>query len=414
MADRRGSLIAATFIALAAGLTLGGYELVRSPIQTLYKAEFGKDNLPMVMAGLPLAVGVVLYVYARILSWLGARKTLLVTTVGSAIIIAICQLLYTRLGVRGAIAVLYLFGSAYVALLIEQYWSFLNSTLTEKDARAVNGPICGVASLGSIAAGVIGSGLTARLGTAGMLLLAAGVTLPAALLSELAYRKGGEPKDQAASAPKEKGHLALAEFKAHPVLPLVFALVVATQVVAAFLSLALQGVMQDTIPNVDQQTAYSFAFYAKLNTVAAILQFAVAPLIMRFTSPGLVHVLIPCVHIVALAAFLREPTLATVAFAYLVFKALDYSVFRVAKEVLYMPLPFDARYRAKEVIDVFGYRFSKGVTAGVVTLLQNAGLRFVETSYGLAALVASAVWALIALPLRRHYERPDADERSRT
>ena len=45
--------------------------------------------------------------------------------------------------------------------------------------------------------------------------------------------------------------------------------------------------------------------------------------------------------------------------AFALFKTIDYSTFRAAKEILYIPLSFDARYRAKEVIDVFGYRFGK-------------------------------------------------------
>ena len=52
------------------------------------------------------------------------------------------------------------------------------------------------------------------------------------------------------------------------------------------------------------------------------------------------------------------------------FKALDYSVFKAAKEILYIPLPFAARYRAKEVVDVFGYRLSKG---GVSLLIEFVG-----------------------------------------
>ena len=44
------------------------------------------------------------------------------------------------------------------------------------------------------------------------------------------------------------------------------------------------------------------------------------------------------------------------ALAFFLFKAFDYSIFRAAKEVLYVPLSFDERYRAKEIIDVLGYR----------------------------------------------------------
>jgi AAA family ATP:ADP antiporter len=93
----------------------------------------------------------------------------------------------------------------------------------------------------------------------------------------------------------------------------------------------------------------------------------------------------------------------------MVFKGLDYSVFRAAKEILYIPLSFDARYRAKEVIDVFGYRFSKGGSALLVVLGQKAGV-VLESGYAVIALAAAAAWLLLAVPLGTFYRRETREE----
>ena len=125
---------------------------------------------------------------------------------------------------------------------------------------------------------------------------------------------------------------------------------------------------------------------------------------MLFRS-GVVHVLIPLVHVVTCSYYLKNPTLGSMSVAYAAFKSIDYSIFRAAKEVLYIPLPFAARYRAKEVIDVFGYRFSKGAASGAVTALQETGVVFSEGLYAAIALAASVVWMGLAIPLGRHYRR---------
>ena len=66
-------------------------------------------------------------------------------------------------------------------------------------------------------------------------------------------------------------------------------------------------------------------------------------------------------HVSQLPLPVAEPDAsASAGLAYMAFKVIDYSVFRAAKELLYIPLSFDRRYRAKELIDVFGYRFGKG------------------------------------------------------
>ena len=407
--SNRRAFVAAISIGLAAAFILAGYEFLRSPVSTLYKSVYGKQSLPLVMAGLPLAVAAVLYGYARVLSWIGPRRTLWVTTLGSAALIVCCQRLYEA-GFEGALVVLELYGAAYVVLIIEQYWSFLNSTLTVAEARRLNGPICGVASIGSILAGMVGATLTKTFGTSTMVLFAAAATVPAAFVADWAYRRCGEPQPNAATGSIRSGHLALAEFRSHKVLVVLLAVIAVTQVIAALLSLSFQGVLQDAIPDMDAQTAYSFAFYAWLNGAAAIMQFAVAPLLMHYIKPGIVHVLIPVIHAVAILVYLGTPGLTTIAAAYLIFKSIDYSIFRAAKEVLYIPLPFDARFRAKEVIDVFGYRFSKGMTAGGVALLQKSGMAFSESAFAATGLVACLCWAMLAVPLSRFYAKAEQDK----
>ncbi len=404
---RRGSPVFAVFlIAFAAAFILGGYEFLRSPTNTLYMHAYGKENLAVVMAIIPLSVAAVVYVYARLLSWLGPRRTLLITTLGSAGVIALAQLAADR-GFKEGIALLWLFRNAYVVIIIEQYWSFINSTLTSGEAKKFNGPICGIASLGAVAAGALGAHFTKDLGTANMVYIAALATLPAALFSDLAYRKFGEPVDSPGLGKKKGGHLGLGEFNKFPVLMLLLAIIIATQVVAGALTLAWQGVLNDTFPIADEQTAYSYGFYAWLNALAAALQFVVAPVVMNFVTPGVVNIVIPILHVAALSVFLREPSMQSVSLAYMLFKVVDYSVFRASKEALYIPLPFDARYRAKEVIDVFGYRVSKGVTAGCITAMQQAGFVFLETSYAVIALGACGVWALLAVPLALYFGRGD-------
>ncbi len=395
---------AALLIGLAAGFTLAGYEFLRTPTNTLYVAAYGKAGLPMIMALIPLAVFACTYVYGRLLSAVGPRRTLFWTTLGSCALIAALQLAFDA-GFKEAILPLFLFRNAYVVLIIEQYWSYINSTLTQANAKKYNGPICGIASLGSIAAGLVGASVVARLGTNHTALLAVAATVPAAFISDYVYRRFGSPKDEA-TEPRH-GHLALNLFRTEKRLPLLLGMVILTQVIEAVMMLAFQGELSAAYPDVDRQTAYSYGFYAWINGIAAALQFVAAPILMQLVKPGLVNLVIPLIHMVACAAYLKDPSLTTAAIAYAGFKSIDYSLFRAAKEVLYVPLSFEARYRTKEVIDVFGYRFSKGVTSGCITIVQNLGFVVTEVGYGSVALVAALLWAGLTVPLSKFYGERD-------
>ena len=76
----------------------------------------------------------------------------------------------------------------------------------------------------------------------------------------------------------------------------------------------------------------------------------------------------------------------------------DYSLFRASKELIYLPLSFSARYRAKEFIDVFGYRTGKGGSSLVVLGLQKLGIAMMNY-YLMIALAFVLIWLALVIPL---------------
>lgn len=398
-------IIACMMVAISASFVLGGYEFIRTPTNTLFVATYGKEQLPLVTALIPVAVAFVTYLYLRLLTRFGPRRTLLITSAGSALLI-LCGFFAVKSGLEPVLWPLFLLREAYVVLLIEQYWSFLNSTLNEGEARKFNGPICGVASIGSILAGIVGARFAERLGSLNMVALAALVTLPAVWIADKAYRRFGEPRPATkpdSPTPAQSEVFALALFRKEKVLGLLLAVVILAQLISTVLGLGWQGALQAALADTDKQSAYSYAFFAWVNGIAAALQFVLAPLFMQFLGPRIVHLIIPLVHVAACGFYFKEPGLWSLSVAFAAFKCIDYSLFRAAKEVLYVPLPFAARYRAKEIIDVFGYRFSKGASSAIIAALTSAGFVFAEGVYTAIALVAATVWLGLALPLGKSY-----------
>ena len=167
--------------------------------------------------------------------------------------------------------------------------------------------------------------------------------------------------------------------------------------VSTVLGIGFQTEMYLAFPEIDAQTAYAGGFYANMNFYALVFQFLACPLLLWLFSAGSVQIFIPLVHIVMGLIYLLHPSLGTAGMAFMVFKVLDYSIFRASKEVLYIPLSFDARYRVKELIDIFGYRLGKGVISLLVFGLQNVASMRILNPVG--ALVSAGCWAMVALPL---------------
>ena len=387
-------------IALAAVFLLCGYEFIRSASTSLYIDVYGSDRLPYAMVAGTVFTAILLYGYGWVLTLTGPRRTLVFTSLFSSFVMICCYVAIRR-GIGIAAGITYAFREAYIVVIIEQYWSFINSTLKERHAKKVNGPITGVGSLGAIAGGLLVGRLAKSLGTESLLLFSAASLLPAALCSELAYNYGGEP----APSEKERGKksLALSLFVESSYLRRLGLLIILTQIISTVLDLRFFGLIEHAMPIKDTRTAYIGNFYAMLNTSAFVLQFVAAPILLSYISLRFIHPAIPMVHIAAAALLILRPSLFTGGLAYLLFKALDYSVFRAGKEIFYIPLSFDSRYRAKEVIDSFGYRASKGGAAGLTSLARMIFGAIPGSAYPVAALASAIGWLATVRKLVRQY-----------
>ena len=401
---RTGQIVAAAAIAVSAAFLLCGYELVRSVSASLFIGAYGARNLPYVMALGPLATLALIYGYGRLLSVTGPRTAIMATSAFSALVILSC-FAGIRTGSKPATAVLYAFREAYIVLLIEQVWSFINSTVRVNEGSKLNGPVCGIASLGSIAGGLLAQHFAVKFGSANLLLMAAATLAPTGLLAGVAYRAGGEPKPAADEAHGQHGHLGIGTLMRQPVLRRLALLIALTQVVSTLADLQLSLYAEKALPLADLRTQWFGGFYALLNVASAVCQFIVAPVSLAFVPHRLIYLAIPLVHMGMVAAVFAHPGLWTAAACYLVFKVLDYSVFRAVKELLYVPLSFDARYRAKEIIDAFVYRASKGVMAGA---LAAVGRFVVLPMVTFPAVMSAALlgWLAVVTQIARAADRP--------
>lgn len=372
---------------------------MRSVSTSLFIDAYGARNLPLVMAVGPMLTLALLYIYGRLLSVTGPRAAILLTSAFSAAVILGC-FFGIRAGVKSATVVLYGFREAYIVLLVEQIWSFINSTLRVGEGARLNGPVCGIASLGAIAGGLLVRRFAVEVGSVNLLLVAAGSFIPTAGFAIAAYQVAGEPQPAPAEAHGRQGHLGLRTLVHNPLLWRLAVLIALTQVVSTVADLQFNRYVETAFPHKDLRTQWFGGFYAVLNAGSAVCQFIAAPLLLALVPHRLIHLGIPLLHLGMAAGVFAYPGLWTAAGCYLGFKVLDYSLFRAVKELLYIPLSFDARFRAKEVIDAFVYRAAKGATSAGIA---GVGLVVVLPMAVFPVLITAALlgWLMVVLQLMR-------------
>ncbi len=397
----KSKVIFAGLMASAAFFTLLGYELMRSSATVLFKAAYGAERLPWVMACMPVVVLLGVWGYGQLLSRFGPRLTLQICSYASATLMVLGFALL-KLEMIWVTPLLFLLKEFYVVLLIEQYWSYINSELDASSAKKLNGPITGIAGTGGVIGGILVAQLAIPLGTHALVLLAALVLLPSAWIANYAYRRFGEPALTTDEPPKSLGEgIGWESVQRNPKLLSLLFIVIASQVTAAVLDFKFQLILSDAfVGRIDEETAFQGQFWFVLNLVTVLVQFVVTPFLLTWVALRWVHLMMPALHCCTIAWAVIEPTLFSVGLAFFLFKVFDYSVFRGAKELVYLPLGFDARYRAKEFIDVFGYRTSKGGSSLVVTVLQNLGV-LMSSYYLFIARALAGLWSFLVFPLTR-------------
>ena len=406
-------MVAVMIITAAATLALMGYEMVRSAASSVFLAHHAAASLPQALMLVPLAMIALTFAISWLLRRIGPAATYSFTLVGSGLVLALAAVAARR-GLPGGAFLLYVFAQAYIVLIVEQSWAFINSQFTTEDGKRWNGLIIATSTVGSVLGGMLTGMLSERLGSERIVLGAAALTAAAALVGRRAFRRVGRERTTADRQPgRLADYFAWDLLRGDPTLGRLALMVAAAQSMSVLFDIAFHRSLQLAMPLQDPRTAFLGFFWGGVNAVAFVLQLALCPWLLRRLPLRRILAAIPLLYAVAALAGVFLPLLPVLGAAFFLSKTVDYSVFRAAKEVLYIPLPFTARYRAKLTIDALIYRSTKGVTSALLSLATVFVGSLPTRLYPLLAAGFSAFWHRVSRGLPEPPATPPARDGGR-
>ncbi len=350
---------------------LASYAIARPATESLFLDANGATALPRawLMVGLG-SLGVVT-LYNR---WSATTDLVRIFGAASTIsgLILVGILLGMELKLPGMTWWLYLWKDLYIVVLIEVFWSFANSTVPKDRAKWWYGLFCVLGSLGGMA-GNLGVGWLATTTSTEQSLWAVVPLLAIGGAGGIALaRFAGVGTERKAAAPTslKDGFRVLQSSRS---LWLLMGLIATTQVVITLVDYQFSIAIEQFYPDKDTRTAAIGQVYAAIDLAAISLQLSTGP-ILRLVGVPLVLLSIPGILGAAVAGYTLVPRYAAIAAAKVASKAFDYSLFRAAKEILYIPLSHSERTQGKAFVDMMSYRMAKGATSlmlmGLVALGQ--------------------------------------------
>ncbi len=384
------------FAMLSAFAICAEYAITRPASNALFLTLFSSKLYPLVwLATVPLNAFVI-YLYNWLLPKMGPFRFLsifaFVTVLINALSAFFCKEIPSILFFQFA------WKDIYVLLMLKQLWSMIHSTIPSNSAKYLYGSIYGVGTLGAICGSLVPALLATVLGSEALLGLTAPIYAFFLFFYWMALRKSGVPlsdfSKELTHDPKPKEAFSL--IRRTPLLIAILSLVIFMQASVALMEYQFNAHLEIHILEKDLRAAYYGKLMSFVNMASLFFQFLGGLFIIRFLGLKKAHLLVPILLLGSSLLIFVVPSFAMISFAYVFLKGLEFSLFGVMREMLYVPLALDAKFRAKAIIDVFAYRTSKALVALGLIALQVAGTSWLLslTSYASVALFIGWLLAL--------------------
>ncbi len=380
-------------------LVLASYGIARPAIESLFLAHHSSDSLPWVWLTVAFVITGATVLYNRLAAVLPLAslwRKLLATS--GVLLVLLLVALWLR--VPFAAFALYVWKDIYIVFAIELFWSIANLTYPIRRARWIYGVFLVAGSAGSISSELCVGPLAGAVGTEPSLVVVL-------LLLGAALAGGRFLPDAARQSPIDSDKLggkvlsrSLRLLRRSRYLLLLLLLIAVVQIVITLIDFQYNAAMESAFPDLDQRTNVVGKIYASINTVALVLQL-LSGVLLRLAGASAILVAIPVLLGAGVGWFVILPRFLTMAVVKIASKAMDYSLFRAAKELLYIPLPYADKTEGKALIDVLSYRVGKGFASALILWLGLLELSGDAISAAIA--VSLGVWLLLVAMIARRF-----------
>jgi ATP:ADP antiporter, AAA family len=134
-------------------------------------------------------------------------------------------------------------------------------------------------------------------------------------------------------------------------------------------------------------------------TITVLIQVFLTGRLMKWFGVGITLVLMPLLSAVGFAAIGFAPILTVLATFQILRRAAGFALLRPAREVLFTVLRREDKYKAKSLIDTFGYRLGDITGAWSYPLMRWFGLGLVGISW--VAVPLGGIWCVLSIWLGR-------------
>jgi AAA family ATP:ADP antiporter len=354
-------------LSILAFMIMLSYSLSRPTIESLFLDAHSNRQLPIVW--LLVAFGVIgtVSIYNRYVVSCNLLRMLSVCSLISAVLLVVILILRI-LNLPLVHYLMYAWKDIYVVVLVELFYSYANTIYSISKARWLYGLYGAIGAVGGIIGNLGVEFFAEQVGTVTLVWMVPIVLVIIGIACFLfAYWIGNGAVTEDLESRDDRpasfvGAVKLVNKSSY--LLLLVGLIVLAQVVINLVDFEYNTIVYNSYDG-DARTAVMGMVYRWVDIGTITLNLLAGPL-LRLVGVPIILVSIPVLLGAGLTVYMMIPQFATMAVVKVASKCFDYTLFRVGKEMLYIPLKYDEITQGKAVVDILTYRIAKG---GVSVLL---------------------------------------------
>ncbi|NIR43794.1 MAG: cyclic nucleotide-binding domain-containing protein [Gemmatimonadetes bacterium] len=382
-------------------LVITSYYVIKPVRNSLFVERLGADNLPYVYIATAIFVGFIISFYSRYADRIGRQALILGTFAFLASNLVIFWWVL-KAGTLFASGAFYIWAKLYPLLLVSQFWLVANELFTTAQARRLFGLVGAGGIIGGVAGSAISGTLATVVGSENLLLVSVSILgLCALLLVYIDQRtEPVRPRPAIEEDQPPAGAWRLLRESSH--LRTIAYILGLTIIVSTVVDWQFNKAIELFVPGEDAKTEFYGRFFAALNVTSVLIQLLLTSLVLRVFGLAVALLLLPIGLLTGSIGILLHPGLWTAALAKGAEGSLRYSLDQSTRELLFLPLPSDIKYRGKPLVDMVVYRGGTGV-GGVLVLVATSIFAFGLREMAIVAALMIALWMGVTVAMRREF-----------
>lgn len=302
----------------------------------------------------------------------------------------------------------------FLGTSVTQYWILVNDFYTPRQTKRLIGFLVSGGLLGGIAGSLIASVLANILGTENLLLVCPVILIGSLVIVRVLHRQ--PEKDRKEESPttrtkdkKKKPSAGFVEnlqmFKNNRHLLLLCGIVAFGIIVATMIDFQFNSIVDSTFQEQDARTAFLGTFFTVLLIFSYLLHVFTTNRILKNFGLRTALLIAPFFLILGSVAIFALPVLVHIYWAVFIKgadRSLAHSLNQSVRELLYIPIPPEIKYKSKVFIDMFVSKFAKGIGAVfLLIVLTIFHFTYIQISY--LTLFFIAAWVGCNLLITKEY-----------